>query len=99
MGENITKLESKGIKVYQTSKSLAFALSPSRTVFLTPLGAFEILHSQLNSQPRYYKLRNEIIKGEYNNVCDLLTGMRLKAGIGVSYRALHSWELDEIQND
>ena len=98
MGD-VKSLATKGIEIYHASSCLVFALTPTRTIFITPSTTSEILATQRNSQAPYRKLRKEILQGEYKDICDLLTGMRLKPGDGISYRQLYKWEIERITND
>lgn len=99
MGDIVNVLETKGLRVYHASNRLAFALSPSRTIFITPSTTSEILHTQRNSQSRYDNLRLGIQRNEYKDICELLTAMQLRAGDGICYRQLYSWEIEGIEND
>lgn len=98
MGD-VEAFKDKGIMIYQVSPRLAFALTASRTFFITPSTTSQILHTQRNSQAPYNRLRKEIEQGEYLDICDLLTGMKLKPGDGISYRELYKWEIERIEND
>lgn len=99
MEQRLRVLESKGIKIYRPSKHISFALTPSRTFFITPSTTSEVLATQRNSQARYARLRQAIEAGEYTGLCDFITDMKLQPGVGVSYRQLYQWEIEKIQND
>lgn len=98
MQGTLQALAAKGIKIYQPSESLAFALTPSRAIFITPASTCEVMHNQLNAVPKYNKLRKRIEAGEYASLCDFITDMKLKPGVGVSYRQLYNFEIESLQN-
>ena len=99
MEQRLRVLESKGIKIYRPSKHISFALTPSRTLFITPAATCELLAVQRNSQAGYDRLRQGIEAGEYTSLCDFITDMRLQPGVGVSYRQLYNFEIERLQND
>lgn len=99
MEQRLQVLESKGIKTYRPSKHVSFAITPSRTLFITPSTTCEILAVQRNSRAGYDRLRQAIEDGEYTSLCDFITDMRLQPGVGVSYRQLYQWEIERLQND
>lgn len=99
MEQRLQVLESRGIKTYRPSKHISFALTPSRTFFITPSTTCEILAVQRNSRAGYDRLRQAIEAGEYTSLCDFITDMRLQPGVGVSYRQLYKWEIERIEND
>lgn len=98
MGDKVNIFSTKGLRIYHASSKLAFALSPSRTIFITPSTISEILHTQRNSQARYDNLRIGIENNEYKDICDLLTAMQLRAGDGICYRQLYNFEIKELTN-
>lgn len=99
MEQRLQVLESKGVKTYRPSKHISFALTPSRTFFITPSTTCEILAVQRNSRAGYERLRQAIEAGEYTGLCDFITDMKLQPGVGVSYRQLYQWEIERITND
>ena len=99
MEQKLQVLESKGIKTYRPSKHISFALTPSRTLFITPIATCELLAAQRNSRAGYDRLRQGIELCEYTSLCDFMTDMRLQPGVGVSYRQLYNFEIERLQND
>lgn len=98
MEQRLQVLESKGIKTYRPSKHVSFAITPSRTLFITPATTCEILAVQRNSRAGYDRLRQAIEAGEYTSLCDFITDMKLQPGVGVSYRQLYQWEIERLEN-
>ena len=88
MGDKISLLYKKGYEIYSPSDHLSFALNSKETIMLTPLACYEIMNSQLNSKHAYKRVRQAIREGEYRSLCDILTDMHLKPGIGISYRQI-----------
>ena len=99
MEQQLQTLDSKGVRIYRPSKHIAFALTPSRTLFITPIATCELLAVQRNSRAGYDRLRQGIEDCEYRNLCDFITDMRLQPGVGVSYRQLYNFEIEGIEND
>ena len=98
MEQRLMVLESKGIKTYRPSKHISFATTPSRTLFITPAATCELLAVQRNSRAGYDRLRKRIEAGEYASLCDFITDMKLKPGVGVSYRQLYNFEIERLEN-
>ena len=99
MEYRVRVFEDKGIRVYRPSDTLAFALTPSRAIFITPSSTCDILYTQLNAAATYNRLRRNIEAGKYTSLYDFITDMRLKPGVGVSYRQLYNFEIERLQND
>ena len=78
----------KGYEIYPVSNTLVFALSDTRVLILTPLLSYAVTNGQRNSNGGYIKIRRGIEQGCYRSLSDLLTDMKLKPGVGVSYRQI-----------
>lgn len=92
MGEHLDKLTCTGWITYPINEHLAFALSDQQIIMLTPLCSYLITNDRLNSRAGHARIRRGVLNGEYKNLADVLTDMRLSPGIGVSYRNINIME-------
>jgi len=88
MGEHLKKLQIIGYEIYPINQYFAFAVTEEKILMVTPLTVYLVTHTQLNSKAGHARIRAGVLNSEYKCLSDVLTDMRLNAGIGVSYRQL-----------
>jgi len=93
MGERIEKLSRNGFAIYPVSPHLAFALSEDKILMLTPMSSYIVTKHQLNSKAGHARIRKGILNNKYKSMADVLTDMKLKPGVGLSYREFNMKEI------
>ena len=88
MGEHLQKLQIIGYEIYPINQYFAFAVTEEKILMVTPLTVYLITHTQLNSKAGHARIRAGVLNREYKSIGDVLTDMRLNAGVGVSYRLI-----------
>ena len=93
MGDRIEKLSRNGFAMYPVSHYLTFALSEDKILMLTPMDSYIVTKNQLNSGAGHARIRKGILNNKYKSMADVLTDMKLKPGVGVSYRQFNIKEI------